>query len=152
LAHFASVMVTDEGSRGSRSNLMHTRADDLLTVAEAAALLRVAPSTIRRWVRTGTLPAYRLGPRRLAPKRTDLTAMVAPARAGTNEEQPFAARRPIIPSLTPEQQEQALAALERAKHLSAEILTRRGGRLFPPAWETLAELRDEFDRQFLERS
>jgi excisionase family DNA binding protein len=38
-------------------------ADELLTVEEAAAILKVKPSTIRHWVREGRMPCYRLGPR-----------------------------------------------------------------------------------------
>lgn len=52
--------------------------DDYLTVDEAAALLRVAPSTVRRWIREGGVPAFRLGKRRIALRRTDLAALVTP--------------------------------------------------------------------------
>lgn len=34
-----------------------------LTVDEAAAILNVRPSTLRAWVRAGSIPCYRLGPR-----------------------------------------------------------------------------------------
>ncbi len=34
-----------------------------VTVAQAAAILEVRPSTVRSWVRDGRLPCYRLGPR-----------------------------------------------------------------------------------------
>lgn len=36
----------------------------LLTVAEVAATLRVTPETVRRWIRTGALPAIQIGGRR----------------------------------------------------------------------------------------
>ena len=35
---------------------------DTLTVQEAAALLRVEPITIRRWIKSGHLPAFQLRP------------------------------------------------------------------------------------------
>ena len=45
---------------------MHALDEDYITVAEAATLLRVAPSTVRRWIRQGDVPAYRIGQRRVA--------------------------------------------------------------------------------------
>ncbi len=38
-------------------------AAEFLTVEEAAAILKVKPSTLRAWVRDGRMPCYRLGPR-----------------------------------------------------------------------------------------
>ena len=38
-------------------------AAEFLTVEEAAAILKVKPSTVRQWVRDGRMPCYRLGPR-----------------------------------------------------------------------------------------
>jgi len=37
--------------------------DELLTVKEVAARLKVNPQTVRRWIRTGRLPAVRYGAR-----------------------------------------------------------------------------------------
>jgi len=43
--------------------LSATGEQEFLTVEEAAAILKVRPSTVRAWVREGRMPAYRLGPR-----------------------------------------------------------------------------------------
>jgi excisionase family DNA binding protein len=58
--------------------------DDYLTVAEAATILRVAPSTIRRWIRSGEVPAQRLGPRRVALRRSDIDRLIVPLHPTTN--------------------------------------------------------------------
>lgn len=122
--------------------------DELVTVAEAAVLLRVAPSTIRRWIRQGDVPAYRVGARRVALRRGDLSALVTPAGStGAVVVAPDGDERPSERRLTPEEQQRALAALERADRHSREILERRGGVPFPPSWEIIAEMRDERDRQ-----
>ena len=127
---------------------MTTLVEDYATIDEAAALMRVAPSTIRRWIREGTLPAFRVGQRRLAVKRTDLADLIRPA--GTDRENGGGATdvdRFVRRRLTPEEQERGLAAFERAQRLSRQILERRGGQPFPPSWQVLDELRDERSRQ-----
>jgi hypothetical protein len=53
----------------------------------------------------------------------------------------------VIPKLTPEQQRQGLAAVARAKKRQAEMLAKRGGKLFSPSWELLDEARDERARE-----
>lgn len=117
---------------------------EYLSVAQAAAALRVNTSTIRRWIAQGELPAYRVGQRRVVLKRADVAGQViAIARAGKRKGRQRTAERPSAPSLTPEQQRQAFAAVEAARRLQAELLAARDGRPFPPSWETLNDLRDE---------
>lgn len=127
---------------------MHAIDEDYVTVAEAATLLRVAPSTVRRWIREGDVPAYRIGRRRVALKRGDLAALVTPARpavetSGTRVgDEELAIRR-----LTPEEKQRALDAMARAQERAKETRARRGGKLFSPSWEIINEQRDERTRQ-----
>ena len=65
--------------------------DEYVTIAEAAALLTVHKSTIRRWIDRGELPAYRIGRRCLALKRADLAGILAPAHDRTMSSQSIAA-------------------------------------------------------------
>lgn len=56
--------------------------DELMTVAEIAAVLKLNQQTIRNWIDQGTLPAIRIG-RRVRIKRSDfeqlLTSSAGPA-------------------------------------------------------------------------
>ncbi len=122
--------------------------EEYLSLAQAAETLHVHASTIRRWIDGGLLPAYRLGQRRLVVRRSDVAGLITPARGATTDggakPQPEeAALRP----LTRAEREQGLAAMAEARRLREEIQAKRGGQLFPPSWETLAELRDERCRQ-----
>jgi excisionase family DNA binding protein len=127
---------------------MHALDEDYVTVEEAATLLRVAPSTIRRWIREGDLPAYRFGRRRVALKRADLATLITPARPTTTRvNTPVGDEVRATRRLTPEEKQRGLDAMKRARELRQQIFEQRGGKLFPPAWETLAELRDERTRQ-----
>jgi excisionase family DNA binding protein len=126
--------------------------EEYLTVAEAAALLRVAPSTVRRWIREGQVPAYRFGQRRVAIRRTDLDAVITPMRPNeqrvsrmTGDERTIAEAQDR--RLTPEEVERGMAAFERLQELSEEIMAKRGGKPFSPSWKILNELRDERTRQ-----
>ena len=127
---------------------MFTIDEDFVTVAEAATLLRVAPSTIRRWIRQGDVPAHRIGPRRVALRRADLGRLITPARPGMETSGEMAADQKWEPRrLTPEERQQALEAMDRAERHAAETQERRGGKLFPPSWITINEQRDERTRQ-----
>lgn len=114
--------------------------DDLLTVPEAAAVLKVSPVTVSRWLRQGRLPAYRLGPRAVRIRRSELAAVFSPARG-----------RPVPAAPSPDGGPAAslsaaptggdwgaagftsrLAALTAAAALREQILTRRKGSPLPP--------------------
>ena len=121
---------------------------DYVTVAEAAELVRVAPSSIRRWIKAGDLPAYRFGHHRVRIKRDELARLVAPLGIGgeRNARVPNGTRM-VVPPITPAQQRQALEAVEAAKRLQAELLARRGGVPFPNSWELINEARDKRSEQ-----
>src|SRR4051794_20853986 len=129
---------------------MQTLDEEFLTVTEAAALVRVAPSTVRRWIREGNLRAYRLGPRRVGLKREDLAAVVAPI--GKYPE-PIQVETDIerIKSrkLTPQEVRRGLEAMDRLQRTVEEISARYGGP-FPSSLEIIDEMREERDRQFME--
>src|SRR5215213_2480765 len=123
---------------------MLTVDEEFVTVAEAATLLRVAPSTIRRWIREGDVPAHRIGRRRVALRHADLARLITPARPAAESIDKVEVDEPVVGRrLTPEEVQQALEALDRARRHADETQARRGGKLFPPAWITINEQRDE---------
>lgn len=147
---------------------MRIDVDEYLTVAKAAALLRVHQSTIRRWIDQGSLPAYRVGQRRLALKRADVDRLVRPvAAAGVAPDSAIgpvadndlstltpreraaviAARRAEIPPLTAEQRERGSRAMAEARAIRDRMLRERGGVPFSESWEILNQLRDERSQQ-----
>jgi excisionase family DNA binding protein len=129
---------------------MHAVDEEFLTVGEAATLMRVAPSTIRRWIREGDVPAYRLGQRRVGLRRGDLDRMVTPV--GGSRDRVSALRgdeHPSIGTLTPEERKQGLEAMERLVRMRKADLARRGGKLYPSSWKILEDLREERTRQLM---
>jgi excisionase family DNA binding protein len=129
---------------------METTLDtELLTLAEAAALLKVNSFTLRRWIDQGILPAYRVGQRRLRVRRIDLARMITPIRGSEEQLAPLVADDSLASrQLTKDEQARALAAVKRMEQLQAEWLVRRGGRPFTPtSGEILNEMRDERTRQ-----
>ena len=110
----------------------------------------MAPSTIRRWIREGDVPAYRLGQRRIALRRMDLATLITPVRSSVEEGSTMTRdEHPEIPRPTPEQIQRGLEALAHAEMINEEILAERGGKPFSPSWEILNELRDERTRQLM---
>lgn len=53
----------------------------LITVASAAAQLSVGERTIRRYIATGKLPAYKIGPHLLRVSQADVDALAVPVPA-----------------------------------------------------------------------
>jgi excisionase family DNA binding protein len=122
--------------------------DDLVSVPEAARILHVSPSTIWRWIAHDTVPAYRVGPKRVWLKTGDLAKLASTPRESTRiaDEDPDEEAENNGP-LTPEERERALAALEAARRFQAKLLASRGGKPFRPSWKDLAEARDERTRE-----
>lgn len=73
---------------------------ELLTVSEAATLLRRSPRTIERWMTTNALPSRRVGRGRYI-RRADVEALISGAEPGT-------------PTLTPDQMSLIRRAMDDA--------------------------------------
>jgi len=70
---------------------------DWLSPAEAAEYLRVAPSTIYRWARSGLVNLYRIGEGATRLKRSELDALAKPL-PGASFAPPDLARREVAVS------------------------------------------------------
>jgi excisionase family DNA binding protein len=125
---------------------MNSILDDFVTVAEAAKLMQVSPSTVWRWIDKGLLPAYRVGQRKVRVKRADLSRALTPARTTINEK-PVESWATRLGPLTEEERKKMLAAVEASRKRLAEQLEQRGGQPFPPSWEIIREMREERLRQ-----
>jgi excisionase family DNA binding protein len=56
--------------------------EHMLTLRESADLLNISKDTLRRWIKSGELPAYRVGPRAIRIRRSDLTRLTFAAPLG----------------------------------------------------------------------
>lgn len=93
------------------------------TVAQAARALGVSPSTVWRWIDADKLPAYRVGPRAIRIRESDLQAAIRPARRG--KRQLAAMPRLVVPPPSP-------GELARRQSLIAAILHERTARRIAP--------------------
>ncbi len=66
--------------------------DELLTVKEVAARLKVNPQTVRRWIRSGRLPAVRVSARGYRVRAAELRRFLATPHELTPEERAAAER------------------------------------------------------------
>lgn len=127
---------------------MATSNSELLTIAEAAELVKVDPSTIRRWIKSGRLHALRPGPRTVRLRRSEIEGEQRPRRAwrylvGDDGPDPIP-----VPPLTEAERRRGLEALERLRRLQEQQVEKYG--VFEsPSWELLHELREERARQIL---
>src|SRR5438093_12934656 len=94
-----------------------------LTIDQAAREVGVHPSTIRRWIDSGLLTAYRVGPKRLRIKSSDVERSVISRRPAPNARKGGAKRRD---RMTKAQQRRSLEALAEMERLSALIAARHG--------------------------
>jgi excisionase family DNA binding protein len=117
------------------------------TVAQAAQLLQVSPSTVWRWIERGTLAAYRVGPKAMRIRKQDLALVIQPAarpRKEMKEEEPNTT--PIQPGsalLSDDEVRRGFAALQQAKASRAQQLARRGGKPLSSSVELIHQVREE---------
>lgn len=116
--------------------------DEYVTVAEAAAQLGVAQSTIRRWIREERVPAYRLGDRRILLRQHDLEALAVPIRPV--DEVDLSLRPPLM---TDEEQARAWEVVRQLERFREKLLKERGGKPFRSSVEDIREMREERTRE-----
>lgn len=121
-----------------------------LTVAQAAEQLGVHPSTIRRWIDAGILPAYRLGPKRIAVKQSELERVVVPRRLRNGRGRDIGQPK-IRDRMTKAEQRRGLKALAELERFSAE-LEAKYGKPDVESWVLINEARDERTRHLVEIS
>ena len=115
--------------------------DQLMTASQAARLLSVHISTIRRWIKQGKLPAYRVGDKGVRVRHADVVRLITPF-----VQQP---QTIVIPPITKEEQERGLRALDEVERLNEELLAKRGGKLFPDSTELIRQQREERTRELM---
>ncbi|MEX2246941.1 MAG: helix-turn-helix domain-containing protein [Dehalococcoidia bacterium] len=130
--------------------LDRTRASEFCTVAEAAELLGVSVSTIWRWVDSGKVPAFRVGPKAIRIRRQDAEAAVQPIahrEEVTMMNTVFVDVEAAVRPLTREEKERGFAALTAADKLREEILKRRKGKPLSDSAIIIREAREERSRR-----
>ena len=122
--------------------------DDLLTIPEAAEILKVSTVTLSRWRRQGRLPTLKIGPRAVRIRRADLELVSQPysgpvssldqSRPVATTPAPATDGSASVPATAPVER-----TLARATQLRTTILTRRHGEFLDPAGDDLGRLRDK---------
>lgn len=119
-----------------------------LTVAEAAKRLQVSHPTVWRWIRSGKLAAYRVGPKTIRVKESDLATLIQPV--GRSREEVSTVRgTPSMQTtidtspLTDDERQRGLAALVQLDAFQERLLAARGGQPFPSSVDLIEQMRDE---------
>lgn len=120
---------------------------DLLTIAEAAKMLKVSTVTLRRWIKQGRILAYHVGPRKVRIKRSDLTKAFTP----TYQEEVSAVKEfiPAIQPLTEEEVARGLRAMQEADAVIEAIRSRRQGKPLSSSAPIIRQAREERSKQLL---
>jgi excisionase family DNA binding protein len=103
-----------------------TRNDELLTVKEAAALLKMSTVTVSRWLKQGRLVGYRVGARSIRLRRLDVEALLEPTQTEVTDEE-VAQREEVI---------------RRLNERHAEMLRARGGKPMASSVDLIREDRE----------
>lgn len=122
---------------------------ELLTVYETAALLKVNPETVCRYIASGRLHAVRIG-RRVRVRKEAIEALALPITP--KEVTPMRETMPLLTTLPGEPPtEQQLQERQQAITDSAALITRMRSRLgdkpLEPSWPIIREAREERSNQ-----
>lgn len=123
--------------------MVEPRQERFYDVAEVARLLRVSPSTVRRWIAAGTLVAHRVGPRAIRIRKEELERIIQPARAGRTEAAQASGEALLASRPTREE-------LARRQALVKEILELRAKRVITPmtSADLVRKVREEERRSY----
>lgn len=116
--------------------------NEYVTVADAADLLGVAQSTIRRWIKEERVPTYRLEDRRILLKRDQLSGLYSSLHT-TDELDDLR----NVPLMTAEERRHAMNVVRELERSRDELVRKRGGKPFLPAEGVIREMRDERTRE-----
>jgi len=126
-----------------------SESESLITALETARLLRVHISTVRRWIKQGKLPAYRVGGKGVRVRYGDVQKLIAPIGESQQKARRMDKAEPFaIRPLTEEEQQRAFAAIEGARKLQDEFRAKYGT-MVPESWELLNESREERTQQLM---
>jgi excisionase family DNA binding protein len=119
---------------------------DLLTLKEAATLLKVSVVTLRRWIKQGRLPAYHVGPRKVRINRSDLSKAFTPAY---REEVSAVPEKITIRPLTDAEVAEQLQAIAESEAFLARMRAKRGGKPLASSVPLIRQSREERSKQLL---
>lgn len=114
---------------------------DLKSAREAADLLRVSESTVWRYADQNILPAYRIGPKTVRFRGSDLKSLVYRVPRRKSPTTMMKKRLRLTPMS--EGGRPAADAMTRAKEIRERILARRGGVPVSESWEDINAAREE---------
>jgi excisionase family DNA binding protein len=116
---------------------------ELKSAKEAADLLRVSESTVWRYAEQDLLPAYRLGPKQIRFRASDLESLIY--RVPRRRKKPVVSmtERLRLTSMSSGEMRATDELIARAASLRADILTRRGGVVVSDSAEDINAAREE---------
>jgi excisionase family DNA binding protein len=124
------------------------------TVSQAAQALQVHRTTVTRWIKDGRLPAYRVGPKAVRIKESDLQRVITSANDPGKEATGMQERESVdhtavrdlpVKPLTEEEKERALATIARINEFRERL--RREVGTFPPSEDIIREEREKRSKQ-----
>lgn len=128
--------------------MLSMRDEDYVTVAEAARRLHVSHPTVWRWIKSGRLAAYRVGPKSIRIKAADLARLVQPvvappASGPTSGMRDTAPAYTVRHTLTEEERQRALEVLKALDALHQRMRAEHGGEPYPSSVELIRQMREE---------
>ena len=142
-------MTEDNQSREGEDELRY----DLKSAREAAEYLRISEATVWRYVDQDLIPAYRLGPKRVWFKRSDLDRLLEPLKGpGAKKERKVNKDYKAIATFPMETGARgSWEAFDRAADLRERIMERRRGEVFSDSTEIINAAREARTREMTDR-